>query len=76
MNWLRAHLVEDWQECLKWSSVRLHLIVAFLSGLFCIAPELDPNIAGMLPAKAQSAAIGVYALMALGFRLTKLKNDA
>jgi hypothetical protein len=38
-------------------------------------PVLDPSIAAMLPAQHQAKAIGLYALIGLILRLTKLKAN-
>jgi len=72
MNWL----VADWRECLRWSSVRLHGLAAVIGAVYTIMPTLDQSIAGMLPAPLQAKAIGAYAVLALIFRLTKLKSSA
>lgn len=70
MSWL----VDDWKQAWRWSSVRLHLAVLLLSGALSIMPELDPAIAGMFPKALQSPIIGIYAIVALLFRVTKLKS--
>lgn len=72
---LKSHLVDDWRQGLKWSSIRLHLAVIGLNLVFAAMPALDPSIAGMLPKAFQSPAIGIYAALALALRLTKLKSN-
>ena len=72
MSWL----VSDWRDALKWSSVRLHSAMLVLNLVFQAMPALDPQIAGMFPKALQSPLIGIYALVALLFRVTKLKSDA
>jgi hypothetical protein len=72
---LKTHLVADWHEALKWSSVRLHLIVLALAALYEVMPALDPNIAAMLPGGLPAKATGAYAIVGLILRLTKLKSD-
>lgn len=69
----KAHLVEDWQSALRWSSVRLHIAVIALNALFAAMPALDPAIAGVLPVSLRNPAIGLYAAAALALRLTKLR---
>ena len=76
MSWLRAYLVEDVHLAWRWSSVRFHGVVLLLASIFAIMPELDPAIAGVLPKPAQSVAFCIYAVVALLFRVTKLKSDA
>jgi hypothetical protein len=72
----KVHLVEDWQCAHKWSSVRLHLVAIALNALFAAMPSLDPAIAGMLPKVFQSPVIGVYAIVALVLRLTRMRSGA
>jgi hypothetical protein len=72
---LQAKLVADWREAWRWSSVRLHLIAAAVGLLYEAMPVLDPSIAAMLPAQRQAKAIGLYALIGLILRLTKLKAN-
>jgi hypothetical protein len=68
-------LVDDIRQAWRWSSVRLNAAVVLLCGLFQVMPALDPQIAHMLPEPVRSPAIGIYALLNLGFRLTKLKGN-
>jgi hypothetical protein len=73
---LRVELVDDWRLCLRWSSVRFHLVVIALNAMFAAMPSLDPQIAALLPKAFQSPAFGIYAAIALALRLTKLKASA
>jgi hypothetical protein len=75
VSWLRQHIVDDWHQALKWSSVRINLAVVALSTLAQVMPALDPQIANMLPEALRNPAIGIYAMMVLALRLTKLKAN-
>jgi hypothetical protein len=70
MKWL----VDDWKAALQWSSVRLHLIAATIALIYEAMPVLDPQIAAMLPAPLQAKAIGLYAVIGLLCRVTKIKR--
>ena len=67
-------IVEDWRQAWRWSSVRLHTLAAAIGLLNEAMPVLDPSIAGMLPAPLAAKAIGVYALVGLILRVSKLKR--
>ena len=71
MSWL----VDDWRQALKWSSVRLHAAVLVLVAIYEIAPTLDPSIAAMFPAHIRPSVIGIYAILGLLLRVTKLKAN-
>jgi hypothetical protein len=68
-------LADDISNAWRWSSIRLNAAVATLCLVFQIMPALDPQIANMLPTALRSPAIGIYALLNLTLRLTKLKSN-
>ena len=71
MKWLVADVRNAW----RWSSVRLHGMMILIAGVYEIMPVLSPQIAAMLPAEQQAKAIGLYAIVGLALRVTKLKAD-
>jgi hypothetical protein len=72
---IRKRLVDDWRQAWRWSTVRFHALMLLLAGVYEIMPALSPQIAAMLPAAHQAKAIGVYALIGLLLRLTKMKSN-
>lgn len=73
---LQSHLVADWRDCLKWSSMRLHVAAILISAMYQAMPVLDPSIAAMLPAPLAAKAVGIYAIGNAILRMTKLGRDA
>lgn len=65
-------IVPDWREAWRWSSVRLHAAVLGLVALYEIMPSLNPQIAALLPTHWRPWGYGIYAIIGLLLRLTKV----
>lgn len=73
-SWIRSHLVADWNQAHKWSSMRLHGAAILIATVYQVMPVLDPQIAAMLPAPMVAKAIGAYAILGAAARVIQVRQ--
>jgi hypothetical protein len=71
---IRAHLVDDWNRCLRLFTVQLHLFALGYLALYEIAPAFPPEVANMLPSPFRAPVIGGYSMLGIAFRLIAQKK--
>jgi hypothetical protein len=70
----RAHIVDDWNRCLRLFTVQLHLVALAYLALYQLAPAFPPEIAAMLPSPFRTTVIGGYSLLGIALRLIAQKK--